>query len=232
MLSKDDRKFWGPNTLVMEWLKKEFSGGKVLDVGPGHHPLTWATKAVDFAATINNAACPVDVCDFATNALPYSDKEFDFVYCRHVLEDMWNPFGICKEMSRVGRAGYIEMPSPICEIGRGVDGGSPPYRGYHHHRFLGWTVQNNKTNKPALMVASKYPFIEYLNFDEGRVDELLRKGDGRYWNTYYLWDGEIDILHTQSPLNFDIPTQYVKILDAAMAASMAATDKFFADMEG
>jgi hypothetical protein len=54
------------------------------------------------------------------------------------MEDMGNPFLLIKEMERVAKAGYIETPSPIAEMGRGVDGSSPPFRGYHHHRFVVW----------------------------------------------------------------------------------------------
>jgi hypothetical protein len=59
--------------------------------------------------------------DPISEKLPFADKEFDFVYSRHVLEDSWNPFALCEEMSRVGKSGYIETPSPIVELGRGVD---------------------------------------------------------------------------------------------------------------
>jgi ubiquinone/menaquinone biosynthesis C-methylase UbiE len=48
--------------------------------------------------------------------LPYEDKEFDFVYCRHVLEDLIYPFRVIKEMQRVAKAGYIETPSPMAEL--------------------------------------------------------------------------------------------------------------------
>jgi hypothetical protein len=44
----------------------------------------------------------------------------------HMLEDMYNPFPICAEMSRVAKAGYVETPSPVAELCRGVDGDKPP----------------------------------------------------------------------------------------------------------
>ena len=30
--------------------------------------------------------------DFSKDKFPYDDKEFDFTYARHVLEDLYNPF--------------------------------------------------------------------------------------------------------------------------------------------
>lgn len=219
-LTNADKKGWAPIPEVSAWLKSRLpSDAKVLDVGPGHSPLPWATEAVDFV-DVPGLRVPLTKCDITSERLPFADKSFDFVYCRHLLEDSWNPFAVCAEMSRVGKAGYIEMPSPMAEIGRGVDGGSPPYRGYHHHRFIGWTFGKE------LRLISKYPFIEYLRFDEDQVLNMLRASP-RYWNTYYLWDGEIRTNHRQAPLDYEIPTQYALVLAEAMERSKEAADIFF-----
>src|ERR1700733_6220826 len=90
--------------------------------------------------------------------LPFGDKAFDFAYCRHVLEDLYNPFLLCTEMARVAMAGYIQTPSPLAEVCRGVDGNSPSWRGYQHHRFLIWDRNG------ILCFLSKYPIIEYVQF--------------------------------------------------------------------
>ncbi len=144
------------------------------------------------------------------------------MFARHIIEDMFNPFPLIKEMERVGKAGYIETPSPIAEIGRGVDGGSPPFRGYHHHRFVVWTFGSE------LRLISKYPFIEYCRFDEPAVDAALAQD--RYWNTYYLWTDKINVAHRQSPLHYNIPKDYALILNEAMERSKENTDIFFANM--
>lgn len=224
MLTNDDVKYWGPIPEVLTYLKTLVPfGGSVLDIGPGHSPLPWATKAVDFVAP-KNPACETIVHDFSELPLPFADKEFDFIYCRHVLEDMFNPFNIIREMSRVGKRGYIEIPSPIAEMGRGVDGGSPPFRGYHHHRFLGWVKDD------ALQLISKYPFIEYIKFEESAFDEALKAEGGRYWNTYFLWEGEIKFKHLQSPFDFDIPTQYGKVLADGCHQAKSFADLFFNEL--
>ena len=75
---------------------------------------------------------------------------------------------------------------------------------------------------------SKYPFVEYLKFDEAAIDEKLVHD--RYWNTYHLWESEITFAHRQSPLDFDIPTAYALILNEAMERSVEATDIFFSKM--
>ena len=221
-LTQASPKFWAPNQRVLDYLSSIIpEGAKVLDVGPGHAPFKRATHSVDFVDV--PGAVNLKKCDLANDPLPYEDKEFDFVYARHILEDMYNPFPLIKEMSRVGKAGYIECPSPIAEIGRGVDGGSPPFRGYHHHRFIVWVFGKE------LRFISKYPFIEYCRFDEPAIDEMLKQD--RYWNSYYLWEGEINAVHRQSPLDYSIPRDYTLILNEAMERSKEAIDIFFSNIK-
>lgn len=93
---------------------------KVLDIGSGHDPFPYATHLADFAPDDdsygrNGIACKqIDGKDFyACNVedMPFEDKEFDFVYCSHVLEHTENPEKACSELMRVAKRGYIETPS-------------------------------------------------------------------------------------------------------------------------
>lgn len=72
-----------------------------------------------------------DIC--AREPWPFADGEFDFVVCSHTLEDVRDPIWVCEEIARVGRAGYIEVPSRVLEQTWGFDG---PWSGYSHHRWL------------------------------------------------------------------------------------------------
>ena len=45
--------------------------------------------------------------------LPFNDKEFDFVIASHVLEHVQNPTNFLKEISRVAKQGYIEVPTKL-----------------------------------------------------------------------------------------------------------------------
>src|SRR5258708_31738031 len=47
--------------------------------------------------------------------LPFRDKAFDFIYCCHVLEHTLHPDRAIEELMRVGRGGYIEIPSSYLE---------------------------------------------------------------------------------------------------------------------
>ena len=222
-LTQSSPKFWAPNQTVLDYLSNTVipADATVLDIGPGHVPFKRATHSVDF---VDVPGVPnMKKCDLANEPPPYGDKEFGFVYARHILEDMFNPFPLIKEMQRVGKAGYIECPSPMAELGRGVDGGSPPFRGYHHHRFIVWMVGDE------LRLMSKYPMVEYLRFDEAKIDADLAQE--KYWNSYCLWNDTIPTSHWQSPLNFNIPKDYAAVLQGAMERSKEATDAFFSGIK-
>ena len=70
----------------------------------------------------------------SSRPLPFRDKQFDFVVCSHTLEDIRNPIQACHEIVRVGKRGYIEVPSRLWESTIGVE--SNRYTGFYHHRWL------------------------------------------------------------------------------------------------
>lgn len=72
-----------------------------------------------------------DLCD--REPFPFEAGEIDFVVCSHTLEDIRDPIWVCSEMNRIGRAGYIEVPSRLEEQSYGVAG---PYVGWPHHHWL------------------------------------------------------------------------------------------------
>jgi hypothetical protein len=72
-----------------------------------------------------------DICD--REPFPFADKSVDFVICSHVLEDVRDPLWVCREMMRIGRRGYVEVPSRVAESCRGVE---PGQVGWSHHRWL------------------------------------------------------------------------------------------------
>jgi hypothetical protein len=74
-----------------------------------------------------------DFCDH--EPWPWEDDYFDFVLCVTTLEDIRDPIAVCKEMSRVAKAGYIEVPTLLAELSKRVDQGGP-WLGHDHHRWL------------------------------------------------------------------------------------------------
>jgi FkbM family methyltransferase len=97
------------------------TGDKVLDVGSGNVPFPLATHLVDLAPHNDHygragapfkyvQGKPVQVCDIE-NMDCFADKEFDFVYCSHVLEHVHSPEKACRELMRIAKRGYIETPT-------------------------------------------------------------------------------------------------------------------------
>jgi hypothetical protein len=74
-----------------------------------------------------------DFCDH--EPWPWEDDYFAFALCVTTLEDIRDPIAVCREMSRVARAGYIEVPTLLAELSRRVDRGGP-WLGHDHHRWL------------------------------------------------------------------------------------------------
>jgi Methyltransferase domain len=129
----------------------------VLDIGGWGHPFNRANYVLDLEPyetrgyynrtfARNNPIPPIggavehfrretwiqrDICD--RTPYPFADKQFDFVTCSHTLEDVRDPLWVCAEMIRIGKAGYIEVPSRVWESCRGMERG---IAGLSHHRWL------------------------------------------------------------------------------------------------
>jgi ubiquinone/menaquinone biosynthesis C-methylase UbiE len=116
---------------------------KVLDVGGARQPFRRADFVIDIVPyemrdiensfllelpehfSKNSWICQ-NICD-ENKGLPFKDKEFDFAICGHVLEDIANPFYVIKELQRVAKRGYIEVPSRFYE----------QYPRFHKNRLCG-----------------------------------------------------------------------------------------------
>ncbi|MDD1416856.1 class I SAM-dependent methyltransferase [Dolichospermum sp. ST_con] len=94
---------------------------KVLDIGSGGDPFPLATHLADFYEgdtthrhdKLKKDTRPFTVC--SVEQTNFVDKEFDFVYCAHVLEHVDNPAKACRELMRIGKRGYIETPAKISD---------------------------------------------------------------------------------------------------------------------
>lgn len=86
----------------------------ILDIGCGKRAIDSATVCVDiydhssyYADTNKHFVCS-DAC-----STPFSDKEFDFVFASHIAEHVHTPNLFCAELQRIGKRGYIEVPTPL-----------------------------------------------------------------------------------------------------------------------
>lgn len=73
-----------------------------------------------------------DLC--SREPFPFERNEIDYVFCSHTLEDLRDPVWVCSEIARVGKQGYVEVPSWIAECSLGIE--SRSYAGWYHHRWI------------------------------------------------------------------------------------------------
>ena len=98
-----------------KWLKKN-QHLKILDLGCS--PVNYWREANHFADIEDHTEyfkkLNLKYTYFMPNKkLPFKDKEFDFVILSHVLEHVQEPLELKKEIERIGKAGYIELPTKL-----------------------------------------------------------------------------------------------------------------------
>jgi hypothetical protein len=55
-----------------------------------------------------------DMCDH--EPWPFRDGQFDLAVCVMTLADVRDPIWVCRELTRVARAGYVEVPTIVAEL--------------------------------------------------------------------------------------------------------------------
>ncbi|TML25525.1 MAG: class I SAM-dependent methyltransferase [Actinobacteria bacterium] len=134
-----------------------------------------------------------DVCDH--DPWPFADGQFDFAVCAQTLEDVRDPVWVCRELCRVARAGYVEVPSRLEEQSLGVHG---PWIGWSHHRWL-CDVSDGRIEfvaKPHLLHARASDhcpagFHATLTPEE-RVAQLWWEGSFEYGERVFFEAAELD----------------------------------------
>jgi len=171
----------------------------VLDVGGWWKPLNRADHVVDMlpyesrggGGSIGDGAERFDKSrwhriDICGERLPFADDTFDFVYCGQTLEDVRDPIGVCAELSRVGRAGYVEVPSLWIECCYDVDAlpNSDRYPGYEKHRWIVHADGEGLLFLPKLSWMPLYEFVPRAVFEKFRSRQEL-------WTLPWHWEGEV-----------------------------------------
>ena len=115
---------------------------------------------------------------------PFTDKQFDFAVCSHVLEDVRDPVWVCSEISRIAKAGYIETPSRIVEQSKGVE--HPHMAGFYHHRWLVSVVNGvlEFRQKPHLLHVTSKAIVTKVGF--------WRDINPAHAITAHYWEGELN----------------------------------------
>ncbi len=104
----------------------------VIDIGPWETRNGFAPRGARPERVTKERWVQQDIC--SPEPWPFDDDTFDFAICGQTLEDVRDPLTACAEMSRVGKAGYVESPHAAIELTRGVE--SPLWCGWGHHWWL------------------------------------------------------------------------------------------------
>lgn len=162
---------------------------RILDVGGAECPLRCATHVADlmpydkrrvdhYRGTVEeqftrSSWLPMDVCDTPWD---WPNDFFDYVWCCQVVEDIRDPIGVCREMMRVGQAGFISTvhrsyESTVVQADGVV--------GYHHHRWLVEVVND------VLTFTWKSPILH--------VNPAMRPAHSTDWLLHIGWHRDFEV---------------------------------------
>jgi ubiquinone/menaquinone biosynthesis C-methylase UbiE len=210
-----NKRYFEPIKQVVDYVESK-AEGKVLELGPSLRPFAKANYFCGHSEEEKNRLKNYSVCDFSSQVFPYKNKEFDFIYARHVVEDLYNPKHFLNECKRVAKAGYIENPSPLVENTKYIESDKSYFKGYHHHHSVVWSKGND------ISILHKYPIIDciQINIDSEKILE-----DPYMWNNYFLWSDDFSITHYEHEKNFntvkDYPNLLAKSINEGISNSMA-----------
>jgi len=179
---------------------------RVLDVGGGRHVLPYATHVIDLEPFHSDLILdPIDssplrfteetwVCqDVCGDPFPFPDNFFDFSFCSHLLEDVRDPLKVCKELIRVSKSGYIEVPSRQREIYAKsrlfllkLIFGNTPDIGFPHHR---WFVEIDD-DKISFIAKNFHFYRDGRNFI--KRSEIGRKMTAKESVIFLFWEGDFE----------------------------------------
>jgi hypothetical protein len=232
MENKIINKYWGPIIEVTSFVEKfcKFNiFSNILEIGPGIIQFPLATKFIGCNEKIENY---INI-DIDVDKLPFEDKVFDFVYSRHTLEDIQNPDFVMREIIRVSNSGYIETPSPMVEITKGVDYSklSSNYTGYVHHRYIVWSdiekCEIHFLPKYSIIIENLIQFSDIFNKD---IINTLNTNP-LHWNNYFIWKNNTPkIIMHKIVVNIDpynLVEEYSKLLEDAVNTCFKNNEYFY-----
>ncbi len=155
----------------------------VIDIGSGDKPFWRADVFVDDltlgnvqraseSKTIHNIGKFVSG---NVNKLPFTDNAFDFSFCCHLLEHVDDPAIAIREITRVSKAGYVEIPNGIIEAVQ-------PFVSHI------WFVYLNK--KKLIFVRKSERMHEVLSLNENKFFPIIKNAGDPFIRFY--WKGNIE----------------------------------------
>ncbi len=172
----------------IQLILSENKSWKILDIGCGY-------SANEFATTI----CDVqDLSDFykeknfiklENKSLPFKDNEFDFVIASHVLEHVEDFKFFIKELERVSKKGYIELPTKLED--------NLVFENKKDHL---WHMDFNDVDS-KLIISNKLQFVEPILTVS--MAHKLRKNFKSSFILELYWENKIDYDYINDDKNFE-----------------------------
>jgi hypothetical protein len=152
---------------------------RILDAGGGIQ--SWLGELVTHIIDINpqNLSSKIDVVvgdlNDETSWSQFGENQFDFVSCTHTLEDIRDPKFVLRQISRVGRSGFVAIPNRISEF-RNIE--TKAYLGYAHHRWIFHLGTSDKLQAVAKWIGISNNAVLREYYCKNRIFRKLRLGRG------------------------------------------------------
>ncbi|MFS8050885.1 class I SAM-dependent methyltransferase [Rhizobium sp. BR 314] len=189
------RSTWTYQNEVMKWDIAETD--LVLDVGSGGYPFKRANHLADKFPEETTHRVESMVLDGRTffevdiEKLPFEDGAYDFVFCSHVMEHLDNPGQAMRELSRVGKRGYLEVPTRLSDVMFNFT------RLQNHHRWhsirLGNTLCLIEWNERERRELGNEFFEALQSAYTNPFQDFFERNRDLFF-TSFPWEGHIDFL--------------------------------------
>ena len=193
---------------VLQTLKDNQNNWNILDIG-------CSVDAIEFAQTVADIQ---NLENFYQNKnkkfviitgkdLPFKNNEFDFVFASHVIEHVEDVAYFIKEIQRISKKGYIELPSMLEDNIILSDNNIKDHK---------WFFQFDDVNN-ALLAERKKQLIEPF-ITHGLLFGSLRKNFRSSLVIELYWENEIDYkfknftVEAKKPLFINIIKKYLSYL--------------------
>ena len=193
---------------VLQTLKENQNNWNILDIGCSVDAIEFAQTAADiqnlenYYKNKNKKFVLIQGKD-----LPFKDNQFDFVFASHVIEHVEDVAYFIKEIQRISKKGYIELPSML------EDNIILSYNNIKDHK---WFFQFDDVTNTLLTERKKQliePFITH-----GLLFGSLRKNFRSSLVIELYWENKIDFefknftVQTKKPLFINIVKKYLSYL--------------------
>lgn len=173
---------------------KENSNWNILDIGCGYTANKYANTVAD-VQDLSNFYKTKKFIRITDKKLPFKDNEFDFVITSHVIEHVEDFQFFIKEIERITKQGYIELPTRL--------GDNIVFENLTDH--IWWFKYDDESN--SLLVSKKNQILEpFVSVSTAKKLETIFRESliiEIYWKEKidFNLDNKLE-LNTESKINF------------------------------